>query len=563
MRQDERKRAELIFLGGNVLTMEGEEPAARAVAVADGRFIAVGEDEEVLRTGGESTVVEDLGGATVLPGFIDSHVHPDAVGRVLSDADLYDVRSIAEILEKLWAHARKVGGLIDEPGAVVGRADCLHPTSLLEGRLPTSKDLDRIATDRTVAITDVNKTIVNSFTLEQLGIADDASPPPGGLIGRDPESGRMDGTFYYAAKAMTPLGAQNASGADVPLEDALVAAAEAMVAAGITSAVFPGAGVETIEALRGLAARGRLPLRVTVMPPISLLDDEGALERAGLKCGAGTDMIRTGPLKIFYDRFLMHRTALMYEPFLMHTRGEPTPNLSASRGTPFMTETRTSKGLADIVRRAEAAGWAVAVHVTGDRGLDEVVEAITNAPDGLATRAPLACPHHVIHAYFPTRRSLDRMAEAGIAAAVQPQFHRAWGETVREFVGEERAAGFMALRAYLEAGVTCGGGSDGPITHFRPGLGMHPAVTRLTAAGEVLGEEQALTAAEALRLYTLGSAGVTGEAAQKGSIRPGKLADMIVLERDPLLAAPDDLLDLRVARTIVGGRTVFDEGRVR
>lgn len=539
MPRDERRPAELIFLGGTIHTMESDRPEASAVGIAGGRFIAVGADEEVLRLRTESTVLEDLKGAAVIPGIIDSHAHVDAVGRVLRDADLYDVRSIAEILTKMSEQARRVGG--SEP--VAGRGDCFHPTSLTERRLPTRTDLDRIATDRIVAITDVNKTIVNTYALEKIGIGEDACPPTGGVIGRDPESGELDGTFYYAAKTMTPLGAQSASGTDVPLEEALVDAGNAMVAAGITGAVLPSAGIDTIEAVRELTSRGKLPLRVTVLPRIALLlDDEGALERAGLSCGARTDMLAVGPLKIFYDRFLMHRTALMHE----HYEGEP-----ENRGVSW----RTRQELSDAVCRAADAGWPVAVHVTGDRGLEEVVEAIADA-----SPSHLACPHHVIHAYFPTRKSLARMADAGIAAALQPPFHRAWGETVREFVGERRAAGFSPLRAFLEAGITCGAGSDAPVTHFRPGLGINAAVTRLTAGGTCLGEEHALTAAEALRLYTLGSAGVTGEADRKGSIRPGKLADMVVLERDPLAAAPDDLADIKVARTIVGGRTVFAKG---
>ena len=538
MRCEGQERAELIFVGGRIHTMEKDRPAARALAIADGRFLAVGEDEDVLRFRGESTVVEDLGGRAVLPGIIDSHVHVDSVGRALRDANLYDVRSIAEILERMSAQARKVGG----SEAVVGRGDCFHPTSLAEDRLPTREDLDRVAADRVVAITDVNKTIVNTFALERFGIGEDAVPPAGGRIGRDPVSGRPDGAFFYAAKAMAPLGKQDAGGEDVPLKEALVAAGEALSAAGITGAVLPGAGIETIEAMRELAMNGELLIRITALPRVSLLDEEGALERAGPGCTARTDMVAVGPLKVFYDRFLMHRTALMHEPY----EGEP-----ENRGASW----RTRHGLEEIVRRAGALGWALAVHTTGDRGLEEVVQAIANA-----SVEALSCPHHVIHAYFPTRRSLEVMAEKGIAAALQPPFHRAWGETAREFVGPERAAGFLPLRTYLDAGIACGGGSDGPLASFRPGLGIHPAVTRLTAAGRVLGQGQAVTVEEALRLYTLGSAEVTGEAESRGSIRAGKLADMVVLECDPLTASPDELLELKVVRTLVGGRTVFCGG---
>lgn len=532
---DGQKAAETIFLGGKIYTMESHPAVAHALAVAGGRFLAVGEEATVLRLKGDATRLEDLQGRVVLPGLIDSHLHLDSVGRVLQDADLYDARSIAEILEKLAAHARK----LERAQAVVGRGDCFHPTSLAEGRLPSRQDLDRVAADRPVMITDVNKTIVNTFTLEKLALAEGTQAPPGGRLGRDAATGKLDGAFFFAAKSLIPLAQQSTSSAEMTFAEAVLAAGKALVAAGITSVVFPGNDLEMIGTLRRLAAAGQLPLRVTALPRVQLLAEAGALERGGLKCGAEQELVTVGPLKLFYDGLLMHRTALLHQPY------EDEPENRGSAG-------RTPAELAEIARRAATAGWPLAVHVTGDRGLDEVAEVLAGV-----SAAGFACPHQVIHAYFPTPRTLDLMAGAGVAAAVQPPFHRAWGETAREFLGEERAARFTPLRAFLEAGVVCGGGSDGPIAHFRPGLGLHAAATRLTAAGRTLGEPYAVTPAEALRLYTLGSAAVTAQDGEKGSIRPGKLADLVVLECDPLVGGAEALLNLKVARTIVGGKTVF------
>ena len=526
---------DLIFHNASIHTMRSTADRARAVAIADGRFVAVGGDEDVLALRGDATTVEDLGGATVIPGIVDAHNHMQKYGKVLRDADLYDVRSIEDALARLAEHASRL-----PPGTpVVGRGDCLHPGSLAEGRLPDRTDLDRVATDRLVGIADVNKTILNSFALERLTI-DEGDVPRGGVVGRDETSGAPDGRFFYGAKTMTPLGAQSASLSEISLIDALRAGSRALTASGITSIVLPGADFDVIAALRELAARGELTVRVTAMPPVAALDEPERIAESGLACGAGDDMLRFGPLKVFHDGFLMHRTALMHEPFV----GQPD-----NRGW----RRQEADELHAIVRRASDAGWPVAVHVTGDRALDEAVEALAAVPSPRPT-----CPHHVIHAYFMTEAARETMARTGTTAALQPPFLRAWGDSVREFVGEGRAERFLPLRAYLDAGIACGASADAPIASPRPGLGIAAAVTRRAASGHVLGEREALSFAEAIHLYTRGGAAVTAEADDKGVIAAGALADFVVLDRDAFSQSGDELIRVPVRRTVLGGRTVFD-----
>lgn len=533
-----------ILTNGRILTRPPSTARAEAVAVSKGRIAAVGTNVEVLALKGEGTAVWDLQGRTVIPGLIDTHMHPIALGRVLGDVDLYHAASIAEIVERLSERAAHT----PPDRAVVGRAACLDEAALAEGRLPTCQDLDRVSADRPVMIADVNKTIVNSAVLRQMDLAPGTPDPPHGRIGRDPRTGEPNGIFFFAAKSLTPLGAQSGSGEDLPPEQALIRAQEACLRVGLTSVIDGSASLEAIRAWQALQRSGELRLRATLMPPIRLLQRPRELEECGIAYGAREGRLSVGPLKIFFDPFVMHKTALMYDPY----EGEPD-----NRGYATM-EVGQLRG---YLQQAVAARWPVGIHTTGDRGIDLVSESLA---DTLSQAGPLLGPSHLIHVYFPTEQALQRLGQWQVGVAAQPAFITAWGDSLLKFVGPARAARFLPLETLRCQGIVVGGGSDAPIAHYNPFLGIYAAVTRRMTSGRILGENERISREAALFLYTLGAAHLLGEANQRGSIEPGKDADLVVLDRDLFTIPEEEIPHVRVLWTVVGGEVVCaQEGGLR
>lgn len=529
--------ADLILTNAKVITVDERFSLQEAVAIEDGRFVAVGRREDVEGLRGAGSKVIDVGGKAVIPGLIDSHCHPSGVGLALGDVDLYEVGSIAELIERLAAAPRR-------GEAIVGRAACLDEAVLAEGRLPRATDLDRVADDRPVIVTDVSKTIVNSPVLKSIGVTRETPDPKRGRIERDSRTGEPTGVFLFAAKGLTPIAAQSGSAQDIPPEDALLKAQEAFVRRGLTSVVDGSVGAEQLGAYRALSRRGDLRVRWTLLPRVALLDDPETMDEMALTFGAREGRITIGPLKVFFDPFIMHKTALLHQPY----EGEP-----GNRGYATMEDAK----LGELLDGALAKGWPVGIHTTGDRGIDIVTDALAGA---LSRHGDSPGPSHVIHCYLPTERALGTLRDAGIRVAIQPPFITCWGETLRRHIGPDRAARFTPAATLLDRGVITGGGSDAPIAPLDPFLGMYAAVTRKTLAGKPLGGEERLSREDALRLYTQGSASVTGEEEIKGSIEVGKLADLVVLDRDLLTVGEEEMRRTEVEMTIIEGEVVYERG---
>jgi len=321
---------------------------------------------------------------------------------------------------------------------------------------------------------------------------------------------------------------------------AVIRASSAEFAAcGVTTVADPGPRPELIGAYFALARSRRLDTRLVVMPAIALLGaPEFTDELAG--CDTGRPWCRFGPTKLFYDNFVMHKNAYMYEPY----PGEP-GNCGVAR--------LSLAELQRTVTKAWSDGWPLGIHVTGDRALEEAACVMAEA-----CRPIEAGRSHVIHAYFPTQTALRFLAESGVGAALQPGFLRAWGETLREFLGEERARRFLPLRTYLAAGVTAAGGSDAPVVHWNPFLGLAAAVGRRTLAGGALGEPESVAFGDALALYTTQAAKLLDMEEEIGSLERGKMADLVVVDRDVSGCTPSELAAVRPSMTVVGGRVVFN-----
>jgi predicted amidohydrolase YtcJ len=536
---------DLVLLGGVVRTMDDGAPTATAVAVAGGRFVAVGDDDEIAALAGPATKVERLGGAPVIPGLVDAHNHLLATGQLLRQVQLYDCRSIDEIRRRV---AERVAAL--PPGTwIVGRG--WDESLLAERRHPTRHDLDAVAPDHPVVLHRVwNKLSCNSLALRLAGISAESPDPPAdvlysGSFERD-ASGEPTGLFRDRAKDLIT----DAIPAPAPydLAAAIAEGCAAYHAVGITAVAEPGLYPEQVRAFHAAHRRGLLTVRTDMLlagwgfgKPEIETDLEDRFAGIGLEGGLGDDWLRLEGIKLMPDGGMSDRTARMVEPYL----GEP-----GNRGTWTVEPGR----LVGLIRWVHDLGWPMDIHTCGDEAQAVVVRAYADAQR--ANSKPWL-RHRVHHAYFPTPETLALMAEFRIPAVVSSPFLTNLGEGFVNSVGEGRAARAMPMRSYLRAGVPLAGSSDSPITSFDPWEGMAAAVNRRTVAGRVLGADEALTAAEALRSYTVGGAFASGREDRIGRIAPGLLADLVVLDRDPLAASPDELASVRPVATMAGGRWVF------
>jgi hypothetical protein len=520
--------ADLVLHNANVYTMDEAVPRGRAVAVLRDRIIAVGEDRamlDLLAPGGRAV---DLAGQTVVPGFVDAHLHLLSVGLALKRIDLSGATTLAEALARVAERA----ACVPAGNWLVGQGW----DHALWGGLPTRSDLDRVAPRHPVCLHHKcgHASWVNSDALEQAGITSATPDPPGGAIERDPATGEPTGILKEdaAAPVRRLLSEPTAAEAD----EAVRAAVRRAHRAGLV-------GVHSMEskagfhALQRLRAAGDLRLRVLTTVPERALD--GA-EAAGIASGFGNEWLRLGGVKIFADGALGSHTAYLLDPY------EYEPGYVG-------ISTATPEHLCEVVGRAAQAGLAAFIHAIGDRANREALDAIESsrrAGFGSTLR------HRIEHAQLLHPADVPRFAELGVAASMQPIHATQDFRLVDEHWGARGAAAY-AFRSLLDSGVVVAFGSDCPVEDLSPLVGIHAAVTRRRADGSPGPEgwypEQRLTVAEAMRAYTMGAAWASGEEAERGSLSPGKLADLVVLSQDLFAIDPMAILETAVHATVVGG----------
>ena len=544
---------DLALTNGKIVTVDEEFSIAEAVAIKDGRFIAVGSNEEIEQLVGPKTKVINLKGRTVLPGLNDTHLHTAMVGLVLAHTQLFDVSSIKEITERLKRQVER-----SRPGEwVFGKGDAWEPETLKERRFPRREDLDQISPENPVVITAYSSygriTVANSYALKAAGVTKETPNPQDGRIDRDLETGEPTGILIDEARRLIferfPIPAASSEMDRVPLrtiEEAILRADRAFVKVGLTSATDPYVLPHEIRAYQNLKSRGLLKVRYNLMPRIEALKDVWSLKGTaslipGIYTGFGDENLRIGCVKMLFDGGVMFKTAWMYKPY----RGEPD-----NYGKPLMRPEELEK----LILEAHRRGWSVGIHCTGEKAQDLAVQALAEAIDEMPE---IKVRHCIIHGYFPTEDSLKTMSRYGIIEAIQPKYINSWGESLIKNLGIERASRFKPIRSYLDAGVTVVGGSDAPVVSYNPFLGIYAAVTRRTQTGRVLGPEERVTVEEAIKLFTINAAYSTFEEDLKGSIEPGKLADLIVLDRDILTIPPEEIKRIKVLMTIIGGEIAY------
>jgi predicted amidohydrolase YtcJ len=534
-----------ILVNGRIHTVDSTGAVVAAAAIKNGRFVATGDNADIRALADAGTRIDDLGGRTVYPGLVDAHNHLLSTGQMLREVQLYDCRSLPEIVERVAARvaATPAGQWI------VGRG--WDESLLAEGHHPNRHDLDAVSPDHPVVLQRVwNKLVCNTAALRAAGVSRETPDPPAdvlysGSFERD-DAGEPTGLFRDRAKEMI-LGAVPPS-SEADLVEAIAAACRAYNAVGITAVAEPGLYPDQIRAYHRAALEGKLTVRTDMLLAAwgfgAPETERGLAERCvalGVMGNFGDDLLRLGGIKMMPDGGMSDRTAKMFESYL----DEPD-----NRGTWVVAPDR----LVGLIRWAHDLGWAMDIHTCGDEAQEVVVAAYAAAQR--ANPQP-RLRHRVHHAYFPTDRTLQLMADAGIPAVVSSPFIANLGEGFVNSVGPERAARAMPMRTYLNAGVPLAGSSDSPITDFNPWVGIDAAIRRTTIPGRRLGPDEALTPAEALHSYTAGGAFAMGREADLGTIEPGKLADLVVLERDPLAIPLEELREVKPVATMLGGRWVF------
>lgn len=536
---------DLILHGGSITTWHPELPRCSAIACKDGRVVAIGDDAPVRALAGPATEQVDLAGRTVLPGFNDAHNHMLELGLKLGRLSLDDCRSIDQMVELVRREAERT-----PPDAwIVGEG--WNESLFVEGRLPTRHDLDRATMRHPVLLKRFfNMDVVNSRALELAGV--DASTP-------DPQGGRVerlaDGAPSGVLRASAKLLCRRLLPDPAPDEcvAAIEAAGRAYLAVGITSVLEPGLRPWEIRAYQQARAEGRLLLRANLMPSWhGFREDESREEleaRAaglGVASGFGDEWLRLGGLKMAVDGGTTSRTAWMFQPFLGETKVHDYNRLDP-------------EDLREFFARGHAIGWDIGIHAIGDRAHHEAAQAFADVLDAAAAR-PEVHRHNLIHAYFATEESLRHMARHDIAAVIQPTFIYYEGDDLFRDVGPELAHRYKPMRAYLDRGIRVIATSDVPSTvHYNPFVGLYSLVTRKTWKGTPIAPQEAVSREEALYAYTAAGAWLTREENIKGTLAPGFLADMAVVDRDYFTCEAEEIKEIRVEMTVAGGKIAYQQ----
>jgi len=520
--------AQVVFRNGVLLTQDPIVPTAQALAVADGRIVAVGRNEDVAGSIGPDTRTVDLEGRTLIPGFIDAHAHIWKMGHLLTSmVDLRRADSLGSIERSLQAGA----GRLAEGAWLLGRG--YNEARLAEGRPPTRWDLDRIVPDRPVALTRACGHIyaVNSAALRSAGITAATEDPPGGVIDRSPD-GEPTGLLHETAMGLINGRMPAPSSDDYAVM--ILAALRHQVSLGITSTNDAGVSPALLEVYHRLDAAQALPIRVNAMA-LRKVDGVGVVP---LPCRQVSSYLRVDTVKFLADGGLSGATAALSVPY----------RHADTRGVLRFSD----EELLALAREAHQAGWRIATHAIGDLTIDQVLRMYE-------ALGPGAKRHRIEHLGLPTPSQLARAARLGVIAVPQTVFLHELGLNFRQYLPEGLMSRVYPLRSMLDAGLTVALSSDAPVVESDDPLrGIRSAVDRCDGAGHPLAAEQSITAAEALYGYTMGGAIASGDEANRGSLAPGKWADLAVLSDNPLEVPTGAVTAIVVEQTWIAGRLAYE-----
>jgi predicted amidohydrolase YtcJ len=538
-----RNAAETLYTNGRILTSDPGRPSAAAVAVRDGRIVAVGDEAAVRPQIGADATTADLGGRTMVPGFIDAHNHMACTAETFFavDAGPRSVGSIAELVAAIGLAAQGT-----PPGAWI-RGFGMDWTRLSEGRRPTRWDIDEASPDHPVVILHVSGhyALVNSQALADGGLTDAAPDPAGGSLERD-ASGRLTGLLLDSATNLVLQTSVDICGHGPNIHTAIETdelarmvgvASRRYLAAGLTTICDPQVTSREMRAYRMARSRGDLPIRTVMLPLSHQLDEFLAI---GLVGPMGDDHLRIGAMKFYTDGAITGGTAMFSQPM-------------GSRGQYPGTLYHQPAELASLLRRAATAGWQLAIHTMGDRAMGIMLDAVEAA---MAAAPEVDMRHRIEHATWPTPEQLLRIARLGMVPVTQPGSIAELGDIWHDHLGE-RVHHAMPLRDELELGIRPAISSDAFVQSYRPLDTIAAAVRRVTPSGVRVGPDQELTIGEAVAAHTINAARALHLDDRVGSIELGKLADFAVLDGDLLGTPAEAIRRLPVWMTVVGGDILY------
>jgi len=516
--------ATLAILNTNVMTLDSKQPKAEAVAIQNGKIIAVGSNEEIRKYVGKETKIIDAKNGTVVPGFVDCHVHMTGFGWSLQTLDLRNVNSIKEMQQKLQEYAEKNS---EKSWILGGRWD---QEKFVERRFPNRWDLDEASADKPVFLVRVcgHVGVANSKALQLAGITKETTVE-GGEIDLDKATGEPTGIVRENALEIIMKAIPKPSPKE--LEDVCLLACRKAVEAGLTGVHWIVDSADEICIIQKVHSEGKLPLRVYLGIPVDFLDE---LVDLGLATGFGNDMVKIGFIKIFADGSLGARTAALKAPY------SDKPETS---GMIICTQRKLNR----LVLKAHRAGLQLGVHAIGDHAIEVVLKAFLKASREFPRENHR---HRIEHCSVLNPKLIRRMKRLGLIASVQPHFIVSdfW---VVERVGNARARWVYPFNTLMHEGLVVVSGSDCPVEPINPLLGIWAAVAR---KGFV---EESLTLEEALRTYTLNAAYASFDENKRGTIAVGKFADLTILSDNLDTVSPDKIKDVAVEMVLVDGEVVY------
>jgi predicted amidohydrolase YtcJ len=534
-----RPAADLIITNANIWTVDAAQPKAAAVAVLGERIVAVGSDEDAAQWRGPKTTLIDAKGKLLLPGFNDAHVHFASGGFQLESVQLTDATSSEEFVRRIAEQAKKTpkgewmqGGDWDE-------------TKWTPAKIPTKEMIDAVTPDTPVFVYryDGHMALANSLALKLAGITAKTPDPPGGVIVRDaqgnPTGAIKDAALDLVQKVIPPYTREQ-------MVRAVRLALAHAASLGVTSVQSMDPDYSEMAAYTELWERHELTTRIYAAPLIT----EGADDQAkiGLSHAFGDSYLRIGAVKAFADGSLGSRTAYFFQPY-----SDDAKNYGLLAG-----DMHPVSLMRDRMMKADAAGLQICTHAIGDRAISTILDiyAEIEKANNRADRR-----WRIEHAQHMAAKDFDRFAQLHVIASVQPYHAIDDGRWAEARIGHDRASRTYAFRTFLDHGVKLAFGTDWDVAPLNPMLGLYAAVTRETLDGknpQGWFPEQKLTVAEAVEAYTMGSAYAEFQEKEKGSITVGKLADIVLLSADIFSIPPDEIRDVKVLKTIVGGKIVWD-----
>lgn len=555
--------ADLVILNGNIITMDTNNSIVDAVACKDKKFLAVGSNEKVRAYIGKHTNIIDMEGKTVTPGFVDSHFHFYGGGRRARSVDLRYVRTMDDLIDEL----RKKAETLPQGRWIQGFG--YNESKLKEKRFPNRYDLDKASTEHPISVTRQgghDGIRVNSLALELAGITKDTPDPPlPSLIERDIETGEPLGNLReLGAQPVNQLIAQEPAMTREELKEGLRDTIELMLSWGITSIQEPGAPMDFLPLYQEMLRDGEFLIRNSFLisaPSMGRSYERGERYKVavdlsvevGLQSSFGNDHLKFAGIKLGHDGSMSAGNCAVYEPYLNY----PTPdNYGVIHGY-SNEQMENGEALADfapLVIKLHNAGMRCGIGAIGDRGIDFFLDAIEMAHN----QNPREDVRHSLeHCSLPTMEALKRMKRLGVTSSTSVGFGWELGDQHRGFMGMERMKRYMPMKSFKEIGIVASGNADWSVCSANVMEGIHVCVNRTSETGQDLSQNQAISVMDALRVYTWNGAYITHEEDIKGSIEPGKYADMTVLDRDILTCDTAEINDIKVLTTFIDGEIVY------